>query len=155
MLTKVERGNHMENIARILDKLDNRKEALYEILQTLIRFRTPNPPGGNEKEAQQWIAARLRKLGFEVDIFEALPGRPNVVGKLAGAGGGKSVILNGHIDVCEDRLIDKWRHDPYDTYIEGGSLFGKGSSERCKRRSRTKSAGWRRQTSGCASTLRS
>ena len=88
MLTKVERGNHMENIARILDKLDNRKEALYEILQTLIRFRTPNPPGGNEKEAQQWIAARLRKLGFEVDIFEALSGRPNVVGKLAGAGGG-------------------------------------------------------------------
>jgi len=119
----------MESIARILDKVDNRKEELYEILQTLIRFRTPNPPGGNEKEAQQWIAARLRKLGFEVDIFEALPGRPNVVGKLTGAGGGKSVILNGHIDVCEDRLIDKWRRDPYDPDIGDGALFGKGSSD--------------------------
>ena len=106
----------MENIARILDKLDNWKEELYEILQTLIRFRTPNPPGGDEKEAQQRIAARLRKLGFEVDIFEALPGAP----------------LNSPFTISLAR-------------IEKG----------CKRMSRTKSAGWHRQTSGCASTLRS
>lgn len=119
----------MENIAGILEELDNQKEELYHILETLIRFRTPNPPGGNEKEAQDWVADRLRKLGFKVDIFDALPGRPNVVGMLAGIGGGKSVILNGHIDVCEDRLIDKWRRDPYDPYLEGEALFGKGSSD--------------------------
>ena len=79
----------MENIAGILEELDNQKEELYHILETLIRFRTPNPPGGNEKEAQDWVADRLRKLGFKVDIFDALPGRPNVVGMLAGIGGGE------------------------------------------------------------------
>lgn len=118
-----------ENIAGILEELDKQKEKVYGILKTLIRFRTPNPPGGNEKEAREWIASRLEKLGVKVDVFDALPDRPNVVGVLKGVGAGKSVILNGHIDVCEDRLIDRWHHDPYDPYIEEGFLFGKGSSD--------------------------
>ena len=36
---------------------------------------------------------------MQVDRFEALPGRDDVVGRLAGAGGGRSLILNGHVDV--------------------------------------------------------
>ena len=118
-----------ENIAGILEELEKQKEELYDILKTMIRFRTPNPPGGNEKEAQEWIASRLEKLGFKADIFDALSSRPSVVAVLKGAGAGQSVILIGHIDFCEDRLIDRWRHDPYDPYIEGGALFGKGSSD--------------------------
>jgi len=121
--------HRMENIAQVLEELDNQKQQLYHILMTLIRFRTSNPPGRNEKEAQEWIADKLRKLGFQVDVFDMLTDRPNVVGKLIGAGGGKSVILNGHIDVCEDRLNDKWRRDPYDPYIENGAMIGKGSSD--------------------------
>lgn len=117
------------DIAAILQELDTRKDELLEILKTLIRFKTPNPPGGNERQAQEWIAERLKKLGFEVDLFDVLPGRPNVVGKLMGAGEGKSVILNGHIDVCEDRLNEKWRRDPYDPYVEDGALFGRGSTD--------------------------
>lgn len=118
-----------ENVAGIMAEVDNWQEQLYDLMKTLIRFKTPNPPGSNEREAQEWIARYLQKLGCQVDVFEALPGRPNVVGTLKGSGGGKSVILNGHIDVCEDRLNDKWCRDPYDPYIEGGALFGKGSSD--------------------------
>lgn len=116
-------------ISDILEEIESRKEDLYEILKTLIRFRTPNPPGGNEREAQEWIAEYLKKLVFTVDVFDALPGRPNVVGKRGGEGDGKSLILNGHVDVCEDRLNEKWRRDPYDPYIEDGSLFGRGSTD--------------------------
>jgi acetylornithine deacetylase/succinyl-diaminopimelate desuccinylase-like protein len=71
----------------------------------------------------------LKELGLEVDFFDALPSRSNVVGGLVGSGGGKSVILNGHIDVCEDRLVEKWSRSPYESYIEGGELYGKGSSD--------------------------
>jgi len=117
-----------EGASAILAELNNQEE-LHEILKTLIRFRTPNPPGGNEKEAQAWVADRLKKLGFEVDVFDVLPGRPNVVGMLRGTGDGKSVILNGHIDVCEDRLNERWSRDPYDPYVEAGALIGKGSSD--------------------------
>ena len=36
---------------------------------------------------------------MEIDRFEALSGREDVVGTLRGSGGGRSLILNGHIDV--------------------------------------------------------
>jgi len=118
-----------KNVSLVLQQIENRKEELYQLLMTLIRFKTPNPPGGNEREAQEWMAQQLRKLGLKVEVFDAMPGRPNTVGRLTGVGGGKSVILNGHIDVCEDRLVSKWRRDPYDPYIEDGALFGKGTTD--------------------------
>ena len=113
----------------LLKKLEAKREDLYQVLMTLIRFRTPNPPGGNEGEAQRWMSGQLETLGMKVETFDALPGRPNVVGVLNGMGSGKSVILNGHIDVCEDRLIEKWKRSPYDPHIESGALFGKGSAD--------------------------
>jgi acetylornithine deacetylase len=119
----------MKELDEVLAALDNRREELYGLIQSLICFKTPNPPGANEKEAQEWVAQRLKLLGFEVDTFDVLPGRPDVVGKLKGTGGGKSAILNGHIDVCEDRLLEKWSRDPYESYIKEGALFGKGSSD--------------------------
>ena len=119
----------MKELDYVFSRLDDRKDDLYDILKSLIGFKTPNPPGSNERDAQEWVAQRLRLLGFEVDIFDVLPDRPNVIGKLEGAGGGKSVILNGHIDVCEDRLLEKWSRDPYEAYIEDGAVFGKGSSD--------------------------
>ena len=83
----------------VLKLMNGEREELYDILKHLISFKTPNPPGLNENEAQEWIAQRLRLLGFEVEIFDVLPGRPNVIGKLSGTGGGKSGILNSHIYV--------------------------------------------------------
>jgi acetylornithine deacetylase/succinyl-diaminopimelate desuccinylase family protein len=119
----------MTTIDRVLKEVQKRQRELHEILMSLIRFRTPNPPGGNEREAQLWIAAQLKKLGCKVEVFDALPGRPDAVGKLPGAGGGRSVILSGHIDVFEDRMNEKWRRDPHEPYIDGGALFGKGSTD--------------------------
>lgn len=117
------------DVSKTLSQIENRKEELFHLLMTLIRFKTPNPPGGNERPAQEWMAEQMRPLGFKVEVFDALPGRPNAVGRLAEVGGGKSIILNGHVDVCEDRLLNKWRRDPYDPYIEGGALFGKGGTD--------------------------
>ncbi len=117
------------DVSKILSQIESRQQELFELLMTLVRFKTPNPPGGNERPAQEWMASQMKKLGFKAEIFDALPGRPNAVGKLAGTGGGKSVILNGHVDVCEDRLIEKWQRNPYDPHIEGGAIFGKGGCD--------------------------
>ena len=48
---------------------------------------------------------------------------------MAGSGGGHSITLNGHIDVCEDRLLEQWSNDPYDPVIDGRDLIGRGSSD--------------------------
>ena len=38
------------------------------------------------------------RLGLEVELYEAAPGRPNVVGVARGSGGGGSLLLDAHMD---------------------------------------------------------
>jgi acetylornithine deacetylase/succinyl-diaminopimelate desuccinylase family protein len=114
----------------LLSAVDAREDELVESLATLVRFRTPNPPGANELEAQDWIEERFRELGCEIDRWDALPGRPNVIGTLKSpVGGGPTVSLNSHIDVCQDALLDAWTQDAYDPWIDGGDMVGRGATD--------------------------
>ena len=115
--------------SRILEALDKSHADLTALLAALVRFETDNPPGKNEAPAQEWMAAEMRKLGLEVDVFDALPGRPNAVGVWRGTGGGRSVILNGHIDVAEVRQRSAWERDPFDPVVEGRTMYGRGTSD--------------------------
>lgn len=113
----------------LIEAIDQNRGELLEILATLVRFDTSNPPGGNELEAQRWIAARLEEMGLEVDIFDVYPGRPDVVGILRGTGDGRSVILNGHIDVWPISPTEDWTQDPLEPVIEGSKMYGRGTSD--------------------------
>lgn len=114
---------------RVIARIDNDRDDLIATLARLVGFRTPNPPGGNEAEAQSWVEAELRALGLETDRWDALPGRPNVVGVLRGQSGSPSVALNGHIDVCEDRQLERWSTDPYEAVVADGAVFGRGTTD--------------------------
>lgn len=113
----------------VLLDIERRQGELVELLRTLVRFDTSNPPGSNEESAQEWVAETLSDLGLTVDVFDVYPGRPNVVGVLKGTGGGRSVILNAHIDVAEARLPAKWRHPPFAAVVEDGKLYGRGAAD--------------------------
>lgn len=56
-------------------------------------------------------------------------GRPNVVGVLKGTGGGRSLILNGHIDVVTIGDESGWEHGPFEAYEEKGRIYGRGTSD--------------------------
>lgn len=56
-------------------------------------------------------------------------GRPNVVGTLKGTGGGRSLILNGHIDTVTVEPRERWTHDPFGAEIEKGKMYGRGTSD--------------------------
>jgi acetylornithine deacetylase len=56
-------------------------------------------------------------------------GRPNVVGVFGGEGGGKSLILNGHIDTVTIEPREQWTRDPFGAEIDGGRMFGRGTSD--------------------------
>lgn len=114
---------------RLVRHVEERDERLFDLLAALVRFRTPNPPGGNEGGARDWIEACLRELQLEVDRWDALPGRPNVVGTWRGSGGGPSVALNGHIDVCEDRRLEEWSSDPYEPRRDGRDMIGRRTTD--------------------------
>ena len=55
--------------------------------------------------------------------------RPNVVGTWRGSGGGRSLILNGHIDTVTIEPRDAWTHDPFGAEIKNGTLYGRGASD--------------------------
>ncbi len=56
-------------------------------------------------------------------------GRPNVVGVLKGSGGGRSLILNGHIDTVTIEPSEAWTRDPHCAEIEAGRMYGRGTSD--------------------------
>ncbi len=65
-------------------------------LQDLVRIKTVNPPG-NEKEAAQYVADRLRRKGIDAEVMEVSPGRANVVSWLGGRSQSPALMLNGHL----------------------------------------------------------
>ena len=56
-------------------------------------------------------------------------GRPNVVGRLLGTGGGRSLMLNGHVDTVTVEPLDKWTRDPFGAEIVDGLMYGRGTSD--------------------------
>jgi len=55
--------------------------------------------------------------------------RPNVVGIWKGTGGGRSLILNSHIDTVPVEPRDAWTHDPFGAEIINGTMYGRGTSD--------------------------
>jgi acetylornithine deacetylase len=74
-----------------------------DLLADLVAADSTNPdlePGGaGEGAVVAILAAGMEALGMEVDVWDVAPGRPNVVGRLPGTGGGRSLMLCGHTDV--------------------------------------------------------
>jgi acetylornithine deacetylase len=113
------------------------------LLQKLIQEKSVR---GNEAKAQAVIIEKCRELGLALDIWEIekkdianhpfyrcdrddFSGNPNVVGLLKGIGGGRSIILNGHIDVVPEGDSSAWNIDPYSGDHVNGKVFGRGSTD--------------------------
>lgn len=83
---------------------------------------------GNEKPLAEYLADRMRAARFDdVALVESMPDRPSVAGVLRGTGGGKSLILNGHLDIYE--ISPDWTRDPFTAGIENGRIYGAGIAD--------------------------
>jgi acetylornithine deacetylase len=100
------------------------------LLSALARVDSRNPslvPGApGEGAVARLLADVLSSWGFRVELHDALPGRPNVIARLGIAGAGRSLILNGHLDVVG---VDGMTHAPFDAVEHGGRLYGRGSAD--------------------------
>lgn len=118
--------------------LHGRADDLVADLAALVRIPSVV---GQEAEAQAWMAAKMRGLDLDLDVFEAdraaladhpefvdaeigFAGRPNVVGVLRGMGGGRSLILNGHVDVVSAEPTSAWTRPSYGAVLERGPASG-------------------------------
>ena len=125
---------------RALDAID--VDALVEILVALIAFESL---GGHETPAQEHVASRMEAIGLAVDCWEIdldrLRRHPaysaeierdhalGVVGRVGGSGTGKTLVLNGHIDVVPAGDLTLWTVPPWSATVADGRVYGRGSAD--------------------------
>lgn len=106
------------------------KDYLTKTTQELVRFNSVNPTltpnGKGEAEIGAYVANKLNELGLEVTTGEIAPGRVNVVGVLKGSGGGKSLLLNAHMDTVG---VEGMTIDPFGGELKDGRVYGRGSQD--------------------------
>ena len=98
------------------------------LTQELIRFNTINPPG-NEDQVCEYLAKPLESAGYECRKIEFAPHRMSLVAKIGTCSKEKpSISFTGHVDVVP-LGARTWKHEPFAGVIEGGKLYGRGSSD--------------------------
>jgi acetylornithine deacetylase len=134
----------------LVARVEARRDDLVALACELIAYDTtsraePGDPAHEEGALQAALAERLRRAGAEVDVWEPEPadvaghplsvegiafaGRPQLAARLRGTGGGRSLLLNGHIDVVPARREDGWDHDPFAPEVRDGQISGRGACD--------------------------
>lgn len=132
---------------RVLDEIEKNRNEMINFLVNLVKYPSLI---GNEHPIQIYIANKLKEIGLKVESWEPdinlllkhkafIPyekiinlkykNRPNVVGILKGEGKGKSIILNGHVDVVTPEPLHEWNYKPFAGIIKNGMIIGRGASD--------------------------
>jgi acetylornithine deacetylase len=100
---------------------------LVDLLSELVSIDSVNPglvPGAaGEAQVARLVAGWLERAGLEVEVDDAAPGRPNVVGIAPGSGGGRTLLLNAHTDTVGVEGMEA----PFEPRVEDGRLYGRGA----------------------------
>ena len=96
-----------------------------EVLQSLVRFNTVNPPG-NERPAIEYLSGYLGAAGLETELLAPAEARPNLVAELHGAEDGPTLCYLGHVDTVLAEPAE-WSHDPWSGDVADGFLWGRGA----------------------------
>ena len=104
----------MTALSQVLRKID--ADELVELTRALVRIPSvyrPADPEATEARVAAFVEAWLRREGFEVEVQDVAPGRPNVIGWLGEKRtGGKSLLLEGHTDVVTEGIPPSGRTRP-------------------------------------------
>lgn len=131
-------------LAELSAAVDRNFDNQIAFLQRLVQFRSQR---GEEAPVQKWLASQFVERGYQVDEFSLsdvnLPSHPKAAPMdgidLAGSrqvvathnpkGTGRSLILQGHIDVVPEGPTDLWSDPPYAAVIRDGWMFGRGAQD--------------------------
>ncbi|HEY6555568.1 MAG TPA: M20/M25/M40 family metallo-hydrolase [Vicinamibacteria bacterium] len=130
----------MRDARRLLRPL---RAEIVGLAQALVRVDTVAiPPDGHETAGQRVLRAHLKPYSLDVEMYDCgflersrhpnarrdrrYRGRHNLIARLHGTGGGRSLLLSGHMDTVPTRP-NPWRESPWSGSIRGGRLHGRGS----------------------------
>jgi acetylornithine deacetylase/succinyl-diaminopimelate desuccinylase-like protein len=101
-----------------------------ELVSAMVRIESVTPwlipTGSGEGAVAQFIADWLKDTGAEIEIVEVEPGRPNVLARLRGTGGGPTLCLNAHSDTVG---FGNWPDEALEPRLDGDRLYGLGAAD--------------------------
>ena len=101
-----------------------------ELISDLVRIESVTPwlipTGSGEGNVAAFIAARMERVGAEVETVEVQPGRPNVLARLRGTGGGPTLCVNAHTDTVG---FANWPDEALTPRLDGDLLYGLGAAD--------------------------
>jgi acetylornithine deacetylase/succinyl-diaminopimelate desuccinylase-like protein len=102
-------------------------DELAQLTAELVAIDSVNPSlvagGSGEAEIAGFVSGWLEQAGLEVEVLEPVAGRPSVVGVARGTGGGRSLMLNAHLDTVGTAGMAA----PFSARFEDGQLHGRGA----------------------------
>jgi acetylornithine deacetylase len=100
---------------------------LPDLLADLVRIDSVNPSlvegGAGEREIAAFVADWAAREGLEAEVLEEAPGRPSVLVRARGTGGGRTLLLCGHLDTVGVAGMPA----PHEPRVDGDRLFGRGA----------------------------
>jgi acetylornithine deacetylase len=132
---------------RIFKKIDENQDQIAKLVSQLVQIPSIT---GQEGDAQEFIKEKLTEMGLKVETFEpnvnelkdhpsffettsykkfGYSKRPNAIGIWKEDNSGKTLILNGHVDVVPPGSKEEWRYDPWGGEISNGKIYGRGSGD--------------------------
>ncbi len=102
---------------------------LAELTAALVAIDSVNPSlvagAAGEMELARFVAAWCERAGLHVELEEAAPGRPNVIAIARGSGGGRSLMLNAHLDTVGVAGMS----EPFSGRVADGRVYGRGACD--------------------------
>jgi len=113
--------------------IDNHAQEIVDFCMDLIRHKSIT---GDEFSIQKDFLQPHLKMNMcwdTLDYFSVASGkeRPNINAIWKGVGGGRNLLMNGHVDVVDvpETQRSRWTKDPWNPVVEGGCIFGRGSND--------------------------
>ncbi len=102
---------------------DRSDQALIEFVCQLVQCRSVL---GQEREVAQQVVAKMEELGFDEAWIDPTG---NAIGVIEGGRPGKTLVFDAHMDTVDVLPATAWSRDPFSGTVEGGRIFGRGSSD--------------------------
>ena len=125
----------MSDLNPLNQRIERFRNAMIDLQVRLSAIPAISPESGGEGEAEKadLLLQYLNNTGFDrIDLIKApdldvsCGYRPNIIAKLKGESSEKTIWIMTHMDVVPAGESSLWRGNPFQAWVEGGRIYGRG-----------------------------
>jgi acetylornithine deacetylase/succinyl-diaminopimelate desuccinylase family protein len=113
-----------ESAVLLQREVERLRPDIVECLRGLVKIPSIT---GDEAAIAAHIKSLLQEMKFDVEVLEAVPGRPNLIATWDSGRPGRTLLLNDHLDMVPPGPLENWTHAPYAADIAEGRVYGRGT----------------------------